>query len=129
MVNFNLDGVQNVEVSKKLPCQKTPAEQLMLMERYTDTHRAHSGSGRERRELACLKVQYPALLRRVEPEDLFAGRIDVLPIGFGCVTSLGGVGHFCVFNKLRAFQQELDNPADRARVDALLALTQRGGAS
>lgn len=119
MVHFNLDGVQNVEVSKKLPCQKTPAEQLALMERYTDTHRAHSGSGREQRELACLRVQYPALLRRIEPQDLFAGRIDVLPIGFGCVTSLGGVGHFCVFNKLRAFQQELDDPADRTRVDAL----------
>lgn len=119
MVNFNLDGVQNVEVSKKLPCQKTPAEQLTLMERYTDTHRAHSGSGREQRELACLRVQYPALLRRIEPEDLFAGRIDVLPIGFGCVTSLGGVGHFCVFNKLRAFQETLENLADRARVDAL----------
>ncbi len=119
MVNFNLDGVQNVEVSKKLPCQKTPAEQLALMERYTDSHRAHSGSGREQRELACLRVQYPALLRRIEPEDLFAGRIDVLPIGFGCVTSLGGVGHFCVFNKLRAFQKTLENTADRARVDAL----------
>lgn len=119
MVIFDLDGVQNVEVSKKLPCQKTPAEQLELMERYTATHREGLALPREQRELNCLRVLYPALLRTLEPRDLFAGRIDVLPIGFGCVTSLGGVGHFCVFSKLRAFQQELEDPADRARVDAL----------
>ena len=37
---------------------------------------------------------------------------------FGCVTSLGGVGHYCVFKKLRAFQQQLDE-TERKRVDAL----------
>ena len=119
MVKFDLDGVQNVEVSKKLPCLKTPQEQLALMERYTATHRAGLSLSREGRELACLRVLYPALLRDIEPQDLFAGRMDVLPIGFGCVTSLGGVGHFCVFNKLRAFQKELADPLERARVDAL----------
>ncbi len=119
MVHFDLDGVQNVEVSKKLPCQKTVAEQLAIMELYTATHREHLSSSREDRELACLQVLYPTLLRQIDPEDLFAGRIDVLPIGFGCVTSLGGVGHFCVFNKLRALQKELDSPADQVRVDVL----------
>lgn len=119
MVKFDLDGVQNVEVSRKLPCEKTPAEQLEIMERYTATHRESLGLSREQRELNCLQVLYPTLLRKIEPDDLFAGRMDVLPIGFGCVTSLGGVGHFCVFNKLRAFQKELTDPADRVRVDAL----------
>ncbi len=121
MVKFDLDGVQNVEVSKKLPCEKSVAEQLTIMERYTATHRESLSLSREQRELACLRVLYPTLLRQIEPEDLFAGRIDVLPIGFGCVTSLGGVGHFCVFNKLRALQKELPDAADRARVDALYA--------
>ena len=119
MVSFNVDGVQNVEVSKKLPCEKTPQEQLAIMELYTKTHRESAPLSKHARELACLRVIYPALLRSIEPEDLFAGRMDVLPIGFGCVTSLGGVGHFCVFNKLRAFQKELQTQEERERVDAL----------
>ena len=119
MVQFDVDGVQNVEVSQKLPCEKTPAEQLAIMERYTQTHRESAQLSKEMREIACLRVLYPALLRSIEPGDLFVGRIDVLPIGFGCVTSLGGVGHFCVFNKLRQFQQTLGTDSEKARVNAL----------
>ena len=119
MANFNVEGVQNVEVSKKLPPQKTPAEQLALMCAYTDTHRACAGLSQEARELACLRVLYPALLRRMEPEDLFAGRIDFLPIGFGCVTSLGGVGHYCVFGKLKELRAQLATEAEKEQLDAL----------
>ena len=119
MAKFNLDGAQNVEVSQKLPCEKTNAEQLELMQRYTDTHRAHANSSKEQREIACLKVLYPALFRSIEPTDRIAGRIDVLPIGFGCVTSLGGVGHYCVFQKLREFQSRFADQASHAQIDAL----------
>lgn len=118
MAKFDVDGVQNVEVSRKLPPQMTPAQQLDLMERYTQVYDAHLGAAKEQRELACLQVLYPALLRRIEPEDLFAGRLDFLPIGFGCVTSLGGVGHYCVFGKLKALKEKLDD-AQQARLDAL----------
>ena len=64
------------------------------------------------------EVLYPTLFRKITNQDLIAGRTDFLPIGFGCVTSLGGVGHYCVFKKLRAFQQQLDE-TERKRVDAL----------
>ena len=47
------------------------------------------------------------MFRTIEKQDLFAGRLDFLPIGFGTVTSIGGVGHYCVFNKLRKFQEEI----------------------
>jgi len=117
MVKFNVDGGQNVEVSKKLPSEKTLNAQLEIMQLYTDTHRAFTG--REAREVECLKVLYPRLFRRIQPGDLFAGRLDFLPIGFGCVTSLGGVGHYCVFNKLRQFQDGLENDNDKAQVDVL----------
>lgn len=119
MAKLQLDGAQNVEVSKKLPCQKSAEEQLALMQRYTQTHRAMLGESREAREVACLRVLYPALFRTIEQGDLFAGRMDTLPIGFGCVTSLGGVGHYCVFQKLRAFQKELADETMRAQVDEL----------
>lgn len=43
MAKFDIDGVQNVEVSIKLPCEKSPERQLEIMEEYTRTHRAMAG--------------------------------------------------------------------------------------
>ena len=118
MANFNVEGAQNVEISKKLPCEKPLIVQLEIMERYTAVHKACAALPKEIREVECLKVLYPTLFRNITNQDLIAGRTDFLPIGFGCVTSLGGVGHCCVFKKLRAFQQQLDE-TERKRVDAL----------
>ncbi len=119
MVQFDVNGAQNVEVSKKLPPAKSLAEQLDILERFTEAHCAHSGDSREAREIACLQVLYPALFRPIESDDLFAGRLDFLPIGFGSVTSLGGVGFYCVFSKLRDFQKQLTDARDIRRVDDL----------
>lgn len=118
MANFNVEGAQNVEISKKLPCEKPLIVQLEIMERYTAVHKACAALPKEIREEECLKVLYPTLFRKITDQDLIAGRTDFLPIGFGCVTSLGGVGHYCVFKKLRAFQLQLDE-TERKRVDAL----------
>lgn len=119
MAKFDMDGVQNVEISKKIPCEKTLEEQLHIMQLYTKTHRRTAGYPKEEREIACLRVQYPALFRSIESSDLVAGRIDVLPIGFGCVTSLGGVGHYCVFQKLNAFGEQLEDAGQKAAVREL----------
>lgn len=119
MVKFDVDGAQNVEVSVKIPCEKSLKEQLEIMEEYTRVHKEGAGLSKESRELNCLNVLYPRMFRKIEPQDKIAGRLDFLPIGFGCVTSLGGVGHYCVFNKLKAFQAKLDNEEDKKRVDAL----------
>lgn len=118
MANFNVETAQNVEISKKIPCEKPLMEQLEIMERYTAVHKENIHLSKEKREVECLKVLYPALFRKITDKDLIAGRIDALPIGFGTVTSLGGVGHFCVFRKLRDFQDKLEDK-DKKRVDAL----------
>ena len=118
MAKFNVEQAQNVEQSKKIPCCKSLEEQLEIMELYTDMHRKYSSQGKERREIECLKVIFPRLFRPIEAGDLVAGRLDFLPIGFGCVTSLGGVGHYCVFRKLRQFQEQLPEK-DRPRIDRL----------
>ena len=107
MVKFDVDGAQNVEVSVKIPCEKSLKEQLEIMEEYTRVHKEGAELSKESRELNCLNVLYPRMFRKIEPQDKIAGRLDFLPVGFGCVTSLGGVGHYCVFNKLRAFQAKL----------------------
>ena len=81
-----------VEVSKKIPCCKPLAEQIEIMEAYTDAFIKYSGQSAARREIECMKVLFPRMFRPMEPEDLVGGRSDVLPIGFGCVTSVGGWG-------------------------------------
>lgn len=118
-VKFDVNGAQNVEVSVKVPCEKTLEEQLAIMEAYTEAHKAHRESPKELREAACLQVLYPRLFRKIEEGDLLAGRLDFLPIGFGCVTSVGGVGHYCVFNKLLAFKEKLETEEQKARAGAL----------
>ncbi len=118
MVKFNVEGAQNAEVSVKIPPRMSPEEQLFLMERYTQVHKSFEGGQKELREAACLKVLYPALFRPIEDTDKIIGRMDFLPIGFGCVTSVGGVGHYCVFAGLRKLQKQLPE-AESPRVDAL----------
>lgn len=114
-----IEGVQNAEVSKPIPCEKSLLEQLEIMEAYTRAHKLYTGKDKALREVNCLKVIFPSLFRSIEEHDLIAGRLDFLPIGFGSVTSVGGVGHYCVFHKLRAFQSLLEKEEDKKRVDAL----------
>ena len=119
MAKINIDGIQNCEVSVKIPCEKTPLEQLEIMEAYTQAYKDSIGLDKARREINCLKTIYPVLFRTIEDTDLIAGRLDFLPIGFGCVTSVGGVGHYCVFHKLREFKNLLESEEEKARVDVL----------
>lgn len=122
MVQFDVEGSQNVNVSKILPCEKSLVEQLEIMETYTQTHQRYSREEKEKREAECLKVLFPRMFRSIEPEDLFAGRLDFLPIGFGTVTSIGGVGHYCVFGSLRTFEKQIDEAYDNAYHDRVEAL-------
>ncbi|OCN05872.1 pyruvate formate-lyase [Erysipelotrichaceae bacterium MTC7] len=119
MKRISVDGAQNVEVSKQIASEKTPIEQLEIMEAYTKAHKEHSGFDKAKREIECLKTIFPRNFRSIEEDDLLAGRLDFLPIGFGSVTSVGGVGHYCVFHKLRAFKDELDHADEKKRVDDL----------
>lgn len=116
---INIDGIQNVEVSEPIPSEKTPYEQLVIMEAYTKAHHDNIKQDKAIREINCLKTIFPTLFRSIEDDDLIAGRLDFLPIGFGSVTSIGGVGHYCVFHKLRALKELLNNDDEKARIDAL----------
>lgn len=119
MARINIEGSQNVEVSVRIPSEKTPQEQLIIMEAYTQAHKDSAKLDKAQREINCLKTIFPTLFRSIEDGDLLAGRLDFLPIGFGSVTSIGGVGHYCVFHKLRAFKDELSSDEEKKRVDEL----------
>mgnify|MGYP000902496396 FL=1 len=119
MARINIDGEQNVEVSKKIPCEKPLKQQLEIMEAYTKAYKESEKLDKARRELNCLKTIFPVLFRSIEDTDLIAGRLDYLPIGFGSTTSIGGVGHYCVFHKLREFKELLSTEDEKNRVDVL----------
>lgn len=123
MKHINIEGAQNVSVSKKLPSEKTVMEQLDIMERYTQVHKENLQEDKAIREIRCLQVLFPTLFRSLEEQDLIAGRLDFLPIGFGSVTSIGGVGHYCVFHELREFQKKCPKE-EQYRVDALYSYWQ-----
>lgn len=108
-----------VEISKKIPCCKPLEEQVEIMEQYTDTYKKYSNSSIARREVECLKVLYPRLFRPIEEQDIVIGRSDVLPIGFGCVTSVGGVGHYCVFSKMEQLRKSTKDAALIERLNKL----------
>ena len=93
IVDEGLSGENNVEILAKLPCEKSLQEQLEVMELYTEKHKETKGMSKGKREIACMRVLFPRMFRKRQKEDLFVGRYDALPIGFGAVTSLGGVGH------------------------------------
>lgn len=113
-----LKATTNVEILPKLPVQKSFEEQLEVMELYTKVHKNSESLSKEEREIKCLEVLFPRMLRTIDERDLIAGRYDVLPIGFGCVTSLGGVGHYCLYSRLEDFRKNLPEQYQR-RIDAL----------
>lgn len=119
MAKINIEGAQNVSVSKKLAPEKSLDEQLEIMEAYTKAHKNSANLDKASRELNCLNVIYPTLFRHLEEDDLIAGRLDFLPIGFGSVTSIGGVGHYCVFHELRAFSEKFEDEDKKNRAMAL----------
>lgn len=45
-------------------------------------------------ELACLQMQFPAILHEIQPEDLFAGRIQYGAVCFGIQHQTGGFGYY-----------------------------------
>lgn len=71
---------EQVDVNKKIPCEKSPQEQLAIMEAYTRAFQ--STPERFAREVRCLQELYPTLFRRPFADDLILGRVDALPIGF-----------------------------------------------
>ncbi|WP_439710154.1 hypothetical protein [Dubosiella newyorkensis] len=63
MAKINIDGVQNVEISKKIPCEKPIEQQLEIMENYTRTYQKYIDAPKAKREIECLKTIYPILFR------------------------------------------------------------------
>ncbi|SKC63683.1 pyruvate formate lyase family protein [Maledivibacter halophilus] len=97
----------NVAVAPKESLYMDELEQLKTMMEYTKLHSQYTDEQKLRREIECLKVLFPKVFRPMYEDDLILGRFDALPIGFGSVTSVGGPGHYCRFEKLDSLLEKL----------------------
>lgn len=61
---------------------KNPNQIVQFIQRFTEAYLNFHSEEIEKRELACLRIQYPFILEDLEPGDLFVGRISHLPVGF-----------------------------------------------
>lgn len=74
------------------------AQQLQQMQSFTQIYRSFSDKDIYAREAACLREQFQHILRPIESEDLLAGRLELLPIGFMPQPAMPrgqGVGYYC----------------------------------
>jgi pyruvate-formate lyase len=108
-----------VDVNHKIPIIKSLDEQLDIMELYTSTHHTNKDKPKPLQESACLSVLYPTLFRPIENEDIVIGRLDSLAVGFGSVTSVGGVGHYGLINKLEDLKKDASD-LQCTRIDGLI---------
>ena len=84
MANFNVEGAQNVEISKKIPCEKPLIVQLEIMERYTAVHKACAAhaprtdlhAGRDAQAAGALRPHEALMPREAEDADVHALHVD-----------------------------------------------------
>jgi hypothetical protein len=86
---------------------RSAADTIDYVARFTAKYKHYSENEIERRELACLRVQFPYILQDIEPDDLFAGRIHFAPIGFS-PQSESGYGYY--LNE-KTFQKVINDAA------------------
>ena len=114
----NVEGAQNVEISKKIPCEKPLIVQLEIMERYTAVHKACAALPKEIREVECLKGFIPHAISQ-DHESRLDRRTYGLPTDRVRMRNLiRGCRALLRIQELRAFQLQLDE-TERKRVDAL----------
>ncbi len=62
---------------------------------FTRVYRKHQHDHPARREAACLRAQFPAILGDIRDGDLFAGHLEFGAVGFSTQEQIGGTGYFC----------------------------------
>lgn len=70
------------------------SEKIQLMKAFTDTYKKYENAPPAIREAMCLQVQFPAVMGRMTEEDLFAGRLGAVPIGFNPQEECQQLGYY-----------------------------------
>jgi pyruvate-formate lyase len=86
----------------------TLEEKINIMNIFTVTHKNYSEKGTALREAMCLKIQFPAVMGAMKEEDLFAGRLGALPVGFSPQPECQQLGYYMdEFEMRKLFRQKL----------------------
>lgn len=82
--------------------------QIKLIQNFTDCYQRHRGEDKFKRELACLKQQFPAILLDPQEGDLFVGRHQLPAISFAPQEygTMGGLGYYINYDKIAQLRQD-----------------------
>lgn len=97
------------------------------MQDFTACYQRHLDANKFERELACLKIQFPAIFLDPQPGDLFVGRYRLPAIGFAPqeYATMGGLGYYINVEKIeRLRRNESLDDRDRAAIDELVEFWQ-----
>ncbi len=93
---------------------------VRYIKEFTRTYLSFADDEIERRELACLRVQYPFILQGMRQGDLFAGRIVHAPVGFS--PQMGnGFGYYLKEAEFEALLRRPELESERANLELILA--------
>lgn len=94
-------------------------EKILLMKRFTDTYKEYENAPAAIREAMCLKVQFPAVMGKMSGEDLFAGRLGAVPIGFNPQEECQQLGYYYDEYHFQKIMDEDITPAQRRTMEEL----------
>jgi pyruvate-formate lyase len=82
--------------------------QIKIMQHFTDSYKQYRNADKFKRELACLKQQFPAILLDPQQGDLFVGRHQLPAIGFAPQEygTMGGLGYYINDDKIAKIRQD-----------------------
>ncbi len=100
-------------VIEKVKNRMSLIEEVKLLIKFTKTHQQHED--KIEREIACLKVIYPSTFNSVTSDDVVVGSIDILPVGIGTTTTVGGVGYYFQFERLQEIKEKLKSDVELTR--------------
>jgi pyruvate-formate lyase len=98
----------------------TLERKVEIMEGFTAAFRKYDDRSIFEREIACLRTQFPAVFLMPEEEDLLAGFIEVLPIGF--FPQEGGLGYYCNSEMMQELYNSPEITVDQTKRLKTLAL-------
>ncbi len=86
---------KNPDLQWVLQTDPDPNQMTSILQEFTQTYRSFGKEDIEMREAACIRVQIKGRVRPVEEDDLFAGRMMQMPIGFIPQSKGTGMG-YCI---------------------------------
>ncbi len=111
-----------------IQCRPDPNEMVGILDEFTGTYKSFDRDEIESREAACVNVQLKGRVRSIQAGDLFAGRMDQMPISFTPQCKGTGMG-YCIhpdIDKMLISKEEL-SPESRKVLEQILVFWQEEG--